>query len=128
MLDTHGVGATGGVQGEIGPQRLRPHVDDRLSPHQGQGGLEGQPLRLGSVHETASGRSRHEAGAGAPSSRVGPMNMVAGALLAAVGIAASVASYHSIIELDAPLVFVFYGTIFVGGVEFAYGILRSLDG
>ena len=85
-------------------------------------------LRLGPDHETASGRSRHEAGAGAPSSRVGPMNMVAGALLAAVGIGASVASYHSIIELDAPLAFVFYGTIFVGGVEFAYGILRSLDG
>ncbi len=132
MSDTH----YGDLPGEMTPERLRTHVDERLSTHNGKGEIEEQPIRFGLDRETASGmvknsmdgQSLHEGGAGPLLGQAGPRHMIAGALLAAAGIGASVASYYSVFELGAAADFVFHGAVFVGGVEIAYGIIRFLDG
>ena len=54
--------------------------------------------------------------------------MIAGALLAAAGGGASLASYYSVIEFGVPVGLFFYGAIVAGCIEFAYGIIRFLDG
>ena len=132
MSDTH----CGDRPGGMTPERLRTHVDESLSPHDSNGEIQEQPVRFGLDRETASGMVKnsmdgqwlHEGGAGPLLGQVGPRHMIAGALLAAAGIGASVASYHSVIELGAAVDFVFHGAVFVGGVEIAYGIIRFLDG
>ena len=132
MSDTH----FGGHPGRMTPKRLRTYVDERLSTHKSKSEIEEELMRFGLDHETASGMVRNsmddqwlqDGGSGPFLGQVGPRHMIAGALLAAAGIGASLASYYSVIEFGVPVGYLFYGAVFAGGVDFAYGLIRFLDG
>ena len=117
-------------------ERLKSYIDDRLSTRKAKDEIEEELMNFGLDRETASDMVRdamddqwqEDGGNGPLLSQVGPRHMIAGSLLFLAGIGATVASYASAVEFGAPVSVIFYGAIFAGGVEFAYGIIRVLDG
>lgn len=121
-------------QGGIAPERLQSYVHELLSSHKSKTEIE--LLAFGVDRETASSMVNdaldaqwHAEGGGGPLlGQVGPRHMMMGALVCAVGIAATAASAYAVIEFDAPVGYIFYGAIGAGAIDFAYGLIRFLEG
>ena len=125
------------AQDGMAPERLQRYVDDLMhSTHKTRREIEDELMQHGLDHETASSmvtnaldaQWRSEGGGGPALGRVGPRHMMFGTLLIAVGVAATVASYYSVITFGVPVAFVFYGAIGAGVADFGYGLMRSLGG
>jgi hypothetical protein len=122
--------------GALSALRLKSYIDEGLSAHKADEKIGSEPMAHGRAPETASERLRdameflwvREDGGGPIFARVGTWHMIIGTSLLAVGVGAAAATYHSGVDLWAPVSAVLFGAIFAGGVELAYGIIRLMDG
>ena len=117
-------------------KRLQSYVNELLRTHKTKTEIEDELMQYGLDREAASNmvtnaldaQWRYEGGGGPALGRVGPRHMIAGALLCAGGVAATVASAHFAVAMDGPVSFIFYGVIGAGAIDFAYGLIRFLEG
>ena len=117
-------------------ERLQSYVNELLQTHKTKTEIEDELMQHGLDREAASNlvtnaldaQWRYEGGGGPALGRVGPRHMIAGALLFAGGVAATFASAHFAIAMDGPVSFIFYGAIGAGAIDFAYGLIRFLEG
>ncbi|MHA1538009.1 MAG: hypothetical protein ACTSUD_10685 [Alphaproteobacteria bacterium] len=131
MPDTH----MSGNAGAMTPARLWNYVSEQLDIGKTRGEIVEALVAQGIERETASdmvinsldAQWRDEGGGGPALGRVGPRHMIAGALLIALGGAATAASYYSLVNFDVEVGYVFYGAVFGGAMEFVYGLIRYLD-
>ena len=123
-------------QSAVAPERLRNYVQELLSAHKSKSEIESELMAFGVDREAASAMVNdaldaqwHAEGGGGPVlAQVGPRHMMLGALVCAAGIAATALSAYSVVEFDAPVGFIFYGAMGAGAIDFAYGLIRFLEG
>lgn len=124
-----------GGEGAMTPARLQNYVSEQLETAKTRSEIVNELVAQGIDSKTASemvtasldAQWRHEGGGGSALGRVGPRHMIAGALLMAIGGAATFASMYSMTNFDVEFGYVFYGAIFAGAMEFTYGLIRFLD-
>ncbi len=117
-------------------RRLQSYVNELLRTHKTKTEIEDELMQYGLDREAASNmvtnaldaQWRYDGGGGPALGRVGPRHMIAGALLCAGGVAATFASAHFAITMDGQFSFIFYGAIGAGAIDFAYGLIRFLEG
>ena len=117
-------------------RRLQSYVNELLRTQKTKTEIEDELMRHGLDREAASSmvtnaldaQWRYDGAGGPALGRVGSRHMIVGALLFAGGVAATVASAHFAVAMDGPVSFIFYGAIGAGAIDFAYGLIRSLEG
>ena len=118
------------------PERLMRYVDDLLASHRTRTEIEDELISHGIDRETAAhmitrslGSQWIQEGGGGPAlGRLGPRHMIAGAALFAVGLAATFGSAYFAATFDSNVSYLFYGAIGAGAIDFAYGLIRVLQG
>ncbi len=132
MSDTHWRDREDGVV----PERLTRYVEDLLSSHRTRTEIEDELIQHGIDRETAAeiitrsldSQWIQEGGGGPARGRVGPRHMIAGAALFAFGVAATFGSAYFAYAFGSQISYLFYGAIGAGAIDFAYGLIRFLEG